>query len=121
MVTRSSGSWRRCPVGERPKGYPATPVLDTLKSVKPEADVIARFLEWAEERRWEFCQPHACGEGCQDDEGEVLCHAAEGERLPVNLGIEKVLAKYLGVDLDAADREKCAVLDWHRKQEASRV
>jgi hypothetical protein len=78
-------------------------MLDRMKAVRERSQAIGGFLEWLQSR------------------GYVLCFRAEGQHpgipyLPAVKSIEELLAEYFGIDLDAAERERRAVLEWVRQR-----
>lgn len=82
---------------------PPTPMLDRMKAVRERTQAIGEFLEWLQSR------------------GYVLCSRTEGEcpdipYLPAAKSTEELLAEYFGIDLDAAERERRAVLEWVRQR-----
>lgn len=72
---------------------PETPMLDKMKSVQPESQLIGAFLEWMQEQGYEICSWRTVS-------------STYGEYVSENLTIEQVLAKYFGVDLKQASDEK---------------
>lgn len=70
------------------------PEHDRMKLVKDEADIIASFLEWLEEH-------YTIATWGEDDD----------ELYPAYVGIEKLLARYLDIDLDKIEAEKMAMLE----------
>lgn len=75
------------------------PEHEKMKRIKPEADVVARFLEWLDERGYIICQ-RGPGSG------------RHGEELwPMNKQIEWFLAEHFEIDLKKIQDEKDAMLD----------
>lgn len=77
----------------------STPNLDKMLSVKPDSQTIGQFLEWIGEQGWEICE--WC-EGEKRGDEDVL--------LPLHMSIEKMLALYFDVNLQACEAEREAVL-----------
>jgi hypothetical protein len=65
-----------------------------LKAIKEEADIIAYFLEWLPMQGWALAE--------ESDR--------EGEYWPIQLGIEKILAKYFDINLTTLNNEKEVLL-----------
>lgn len=85
-------------------GMPQTPMLDKMKAVKKWSQAIGEFLDWLQSR------------------GYILCRRAEGEQphvpyMPAVVSVETLLAEYFEVDLEAAERERRAVLEYVRQQQ----
>lgn len=88
----------------------ATPTLDKLGLVQTESQVVGAFIEWLGEQ------------------GIVLCSAAKscdtwlGDKslAPIGESTDKLLARYFGIDLDAAERERVALLNEARRASATR-
>ncbi|MEW6049253.1 MAG: hypothetical protein AB1609_22745 [Bacillota bacterium] len=82
---------------------PSTPMLDKMRAVRERSQLIGEFLEWLEGK------------------GYILCCRTQGEEmrfpyLPARKSIEELLAEFFEVDLDAAEREQRAVLEWVRQR-----
>lgn len=85
----------------RPDGYPATPTLDRMSAVQAQTQPAGQLLEWLEEQGWQIVQ------------------FGEWDQVRVTRpSIERLLAEWQGINLDAAERERRAVLDWVRSQNA---
>jgi hypothetical protein len=85
----------------RPDGYPATPTLDRMLAVQGQTQPAGQLLDWLEEQGWQIAM--------LDDYGQVRVSRPS---------IERLLAEWQGINLDAAERERRAVLDWVRSQNA---
>ncbi|GAB6875559.1 hypothetical protein [Thermaerobacter litoralis] len=94
-----------------PHHRPATPQLDKMAAVQEALRMIGEFLAWLR------------------DEGYVLCVWQDAVRVgddfaqpagywPAGRTIEQILGDYYGIDLAAAERERQAILEWIRRQEA---
>lgn len=70
-----------------------TPNLDKMLAVKEEAGVVQQFIDW-------FCDEY------QPNQMNYGLDAHTDERIR-----EKIMARYFGVDLDACERERMALLD----------
>lgn len=83
---------------------PQTPMLDKMKAVREQSQVIGEFMEWLWSRGYVLCRP--VGEGYSSI-----------PYLPALDSIEDLLADFFGVDLGAAERERRAVLEYVRRQQ----
>lgn len=83
-------------------GPPQTPVLDKMQAVHSQAQTIGEFLDWLGRRGYVICR---CGEG-----------AGPFPYVPAGRSTEELLADCFGIDLDAAERERRALLDFVRKR-----
>lgn len=71
-----------------------TPALDSIQKARDEgSEVIGAFLEWLQTQGLDICSP--------DDWGDMQ---------PERLTSEQMLARYFNIDLDAAEREREALL-----------
>lgn len=82
---------------------PKTPTLTRMAAVREESGTIGEFLAWLQA------------------EGYVLCRWQDAVRppgyYPAGRTAEQLLATYWGIDLEAAERERQAVLGWVRRQQ----
>jgi hypothetical protein len=85
----------------RPDGYPATPTLDRMLAVQGQTQPAGQLLDWLEQQGWQIVQM-----------------GPDGEVRVARPSIERLLAEWQGINLDAAERERRAVLDWVRSQNA---
>lgn len=69
-----------------------TPTLDKMLAVKDQSRAIGEFLDWLE------------------SEGLVLCGHDGDHYVGHYESTEALLARHFGIDLDAAEREKRAIL-----------
>jgi hypothetical protein len=72
-----------------------------MLAVKGESQIIGSFIEWLGEN------------------GMAICHVTDDDDVPYTPeygGIEKMLARYFDVDLNAAERERQAILDSLQKE-----
>lgn len=90
------------PFGGKPEDYPDTPTLDRMRAIKHLTEPQGDLLEWLQEE-----SPFAV---CEETAGYE-----QNEWVPITMTIERLLAEMHGIDLREADREKEAVLQWHRK------
>jgi len=67
--------------------------------VKKESHAIGEFLDWLQVSR-----------------GITLAEYGDNELHPASLSPEKLLAEYFGIDLDAAKKERQAILRQYRKE-----
>lgn len=80
-----------------------TPALDKLRAVSHISQHQGEFLDWLASNGYFVCQWTE-----YDD--------APAEYAPVTLSIEKLLAEYHEIDLDACEKERQAILDWIHEQ-----
>lgn len=71
---------------------PKTPTLEKMRAVSADSEKLGQFIEWLQE------------------DGVELC----------DVRIEATLARYFGIDLDAAEREKREILAHLRLVESQR-
>lgn len=74
---------------------PDTPNLDRMLEVRDKSQAIGEFLEWLQQQ------------------GYVVCEKTSGHYFPALKSTEELLAQYFGVDLEEAEREKRAVLNYY--------
>ena len=79
-------------------GPPPTPTLDKMQAVHARSQAIGEFLEWL------------------GQQGYVICCSGRYPPAPAGKSTEQLLAEYFGIDLEAAERERRAVLDYVRKR-----
>ena len=80
--------------------YPDTPELDKIKEVSKESRKIGDFLEWLQyEKNW-----------------RLAYYDSYDELTPAAFSIEPLLAEFFDIDLDKAEKERMAVLEWVRGQ-----
>jgi hypothetical protein len=78
-----------------------TPTLDKMLDVKDRSQAIGEFLEWLEDEK-----------GVELVTTELHHGGSRAlEYVPLRQGTESLLAEFFGIDLDAAEREKRALLD----------
>lgn len=75
-----------------------TPMLDRMRSVKPESQKIGAFIEWLNEN------------------GMPICHLTKDDRYgdemtPIALSIDALLARYFEIDLEKVEEERRSLLD----------
>ena len=102
---------------------PTTPELDKITEHREFSQAIGSFLDWLE---------HEAELGPKKGEGRKAAIRATklnaspvklcifdddtGEWEPVYLRIEEILGNYFGIDLNKAEKERLAVLEYVRKQ-----
>jgi hypothetical protein len=93
----------------RPEGYPATPELDKQGEIirSGRAAAVQDFLDWLlDEKRVVLAR--------------YLDHPEPGvfseQPVPIPNSPERLMAEHFGVDLNAVERERRAVLEWVRAQ-----
>lgn len=73
-----------------------TPTLDRMLELKAQSQQLGEFLDWLmHESGLTLCEYH--------ERGDIF--------LPTHQNIEQVLAKFLDIDLDAAEKERQALLE----------
>ena len=81
----------------------ATPQLDKMLAVRDRSQVIGEFLEWLEGQRYTIGKVHHG----RNWAGEIV----PGHFVTIEVSsIERLLADFFGIDLDAVEGEKQAVL-----------
>lgn len=83
--------------------YPRTPTLDQMIALEGagESPLIQRFLDWL-----------------LDEQGyELSTQDRDGDLRHVLYDREKLMAQFFQIDLEAAERERQAVLDFVRSQD----
>jgi hypothetical protein len=88
-----------------------TPALDALRAAREKlrTQEIGEFLEWCGQAGLVLASYHEHTEAC-GPEGRHTCGLRDSELFPLYESREKLLARYAGVDLDAAERERAALL-----------
>lgn len=76
----------------------ATPTLDKMMTVKDESQKIGNFIEWLQAEHIVLAKYQKV-RGYRE---ELL--------LPEHFTTEKLLARYFGIDLEEAERERCKIL-----------
>lgn len=100
---------------------PPTPALDKLSACSSDSQRIGEFVEWLQSKRihW-FNEPHCkkCNSssiglrGLFPDSRESFCRSCDSNDIGLRWGtMDAMLAEYFGVDLDAVERERRAMLD----------
>lgn len=85
--------------------YPATPELDKMIEVQDKSQAISEFIEWM-----------------QNESGLSICRWENDARLytkgywQVETDFEGIMARFFGIDLKAADRERKAILAYLRER-----
>lgn len=112
------------------KAYPATPELDKMSAIKDRSQIIGDFLEWLKERNIELCHLHQCGEHCDRrscdvrdqyvpgvvlTKEEAVAEKLAGQQLKTARSTQDVLAAYFGLNMDAVEDERRALLDHIRE------
>lgn len=111
-------------------GYPATPELDRMLKIADKSQKIGEFIEWLGEQGYAICvqreftytytidvpepipgRPHAHRWVPREREGKT-----QPLWTPVGKPIPALLAAFFGLDQNAMERERMAVLDYVRKQ-----
>lgn len=83
-----------------------------MRAVQEESRTIGDFLVWLQENGYVIC--------VWRDPVRVGDHLAQpAGYYPAGRTTEELLADYFGVDLEAAERERQAVLEWVRQQQAA--
>ena len=96
---------------------PDTPVLDRLLEVSKITQPAGAFLEWLLQNGNVLCQWHngymELDEGETEDDLEQDIDNPEGY-YPIHINIQDLLAKWQSIDQQKAEKERVALLDWHR-------
>jgi hypothetical protein len=103
-----------------------TPELDKLAVVNKRSQIIGEFLEWLKDQNIELCYFHQCGTHCDKrrcsnvdqycpgvplSKEERVAEKLAGHPLKTARGTQEILASYFGVNLDAVEDERRALLD----------
>jgi hypothetical protein len=95
-----------------------TPELDKIKSVSGSSQTIGDFLEWLRNQDVVLAEYHKHEDSCFPEEDterlEPMCNM-DDRLVPVQMSIERWLAKYFDIDLDKAEEERVTVLEQWRK------
>jgi hypothetical protein len=86
-----------------------TPELDKINAVHGESQAIGNFLAWLQENGM-FVASYIKVQGYRDEQA-----------FPVSDNTEKLLARYFGIDLDKAERERVRILDACREANSRRA
>ena len=105
------------------KDYPKTPELDKIQAHMNTSQAIGSFIDWLGTEA-EFGPKRGDGRKAAvratklNASSVVLCVFDDdtGEYEPVRLGIEEMLARYYEIDLNKAENEKRAILEYAREQ-----
>lgn len=81
------------------------PELDKIKDVQDTSHVIGQFLDWLSEKALFICDLKESGWG--------------DTYKPIMKGTEKLIADYLDIDLDKAEKERVKILEDFRKRDGS--
>jgi hypothetical protein len=108
------------------------PECEKMARAQDRSRLIGDFLDWLLDhnmviaeypkrcshfREGRQCRPHPerewpeCGTGCEDYDGEEMSDLEQ-----VRMSKEQLLANYFEIDLQAVERERCAMLDECRAQ-----
>ena len=88
-----------------------TPELDKMVEIGDESQKIGEFLEWLSSEEIELAE--WTGFCCDECGEEILMNMIMTE--------EQLLAKYFGIDLEKAEKERQAILDNIREQNENTV
>jgi len=83
--------------------YPNTPTLDRIAEIAPLTQAAGEFIDWLRENKgvnlmvWQ-----------ELEDGEHL--------LPLHQSIPQLLAEWKGIDVDEADKERRAILEYLHSQ-----
>lgn len=106
------------------------PEHEKMQKVRAESEAIGLFLDTA---GYHLSERHVHTESCFDSGSSVLaqqkwarygpddlapCGYREGSLQPVNLSIEKILAKYFDIDLAKIEKEKRQMLEDLRRMQS---
>lgn len=76
-----------------------TPNIDKMLEVQESSQAIGEFLEWLSEQRIDLCS--------------VIPGSGHDRWAPITKGREELLADHFGIDLNAVERERRAILAAH--------
>lgn len=82
-------------------GYPPTPMLDKVKGLGGANQIVGDFIEWLGLQGLAICayDPKAYG----------------GTYFPNGMSRDQIIAAHFEIDQEAMEREKDAILAWHRQ------
>lgn len=92
------------------------PEHEKLSAIKDQSQICGNFLEWLR-GKYTFAKAHSHNEDCAS---QVMrrgydCGCFEGQLLPDNPSIERLLAEFFGIDQKRLEKEKQHMLDSIRK------
>lgn len=85
------------------KDLPPRPTLAKMCAVKERSQTIGEFIEWLNENGMQVCRL----EGYED--------SFRDEYTPIRESTEQLLANHFGIDLNEAENERRALLDYIRE------
>lgn len=92
------------------------PEHQKLAKVKNKSQSIGEFLDWC---RGTLCELHEHTIDCEPEVGRHrICGLGEGEYVPMQVPVEKLLAEFFDIDLARLEDEKRAMLDELGKAQA---
>jgi len=86
------------------------PEHEKLQKIHDQSQACGMFLEWLQTNGNVICHVHEHTDACLDDDGRNMCGYRDGEWAPDHESIEKRLARYFGIDLQALETEKQQIL-----------
>lgn len=79
-------------------GYPDTPECDKMLAAKDRSQPAGEFLEWLTSGSYYL----------------ALVNETDGSLMPTYESVERLLASWLGIDLQKVETERQAILEWVR-------
>jgi hypothetical protein len=92
------------------------PEHERLHKIADKSQEIGTFLNWLDEQGIYLSREHRHTDACWSNE----CRLRDGQLTRYYEPIQKLLARFYGIDLDKLEREKREILADIRKQRASR-
>lgn len=83
---------------------PPCPECERLSNVADDSNKIGEFIDWLRMNEMDIVE--------YDERGELRDYPSHTG----NVGINNLLAKYFGIDLNKVEQERRALLDWLRSQ-----
>lgn len=81
--------------------YPKTPILDRIRTMQPQSQVVGEFIEWlTNEKSIRLCR-------AQRDPGPW-----DDIWLPIQQSNDSLLHEFFGINTDKEEKERQAVLAW---------
>jgi hypothetical protein len=103
-----------------------SPECEKLGQAAPVSQKIGEFIDWLrDEKKISLATAHVhTPEGCDvKEEGATrgaTCGASNGDLFYANASMPNLLAEFFGIDLTKVERERRAILDAIREEQAAR-
>ena len=94
------------------KVYPETPECDKIVEVKETTSTLTDFVDWLNSKGYKICQMEVY-EGYPEDRDEDTYD----KLTPITVSYEQLFADYLNIDLNKAEQERHAILEYIRSSQ----